>query len=58
MRFALVLTTLFVFALIGVAAYMLSTVTGTGSIALWTIILAVNVANCWCLGKVYADFFG
>lgn len=58
MKFALILTTLLVFVLIVVAAYMLSIVTGAGPIVLWAIILAVNVVNCWCLGKVYADLFG
>lgn len=58
MKFAVILTTLFVFMLIGLAAYMLSIVTGTGPIVMWTIILAANVANCWLLGKAYADLFG
>lgn len=58
MKFALIFTSLFVFVMVGVAAYMLSTVTGTGLIVLWTAVLVVNLANCWCLGKMYADFFG
>lgn len=57
MKIALILTTLLVVALIGLATYMLSIVTSTGLIVVWTVVLIANMGNCWMLGKAYASLY-